>query len=219
MNFSLYANHRFPQYQCLKGCIMNFTITCPNCQTSLKLFDSQIKKKEGYIRCTRCGARIKYDLNNPRLAETGFWPSREPAFKPGAQRRFLSISKAMQENPGQPFSASPVPQEAPIPRFQPAFDRSASPFQKFDLKTGQILPNKGAPVNAGPTQPGILPSPTRQPFIQAGKHTANVPKTGHHNIRPHSPAASHPVRRTLPRSQPTLIERIHHFFQNLFLRK
>lgn len=134
---------------------MDFTILCPNCNTKLKLFDSQVKKKEGYIRCTRCGARIKYDLTKPQPAATGFWPDREVPFKPGAQRRFLSIAKAMQEEPGQQLpQMAPVP-ETSAPQIPPSFDRSQGRFQKFDLKAGQILPEgKGSafPVSAAPPE-------------------------------------------------------------------
>ena len=132
---------------------MDFTILCPNCNTKLKLFDSQVKKKEGYIRCTRCGARIKYDLTKPQPAATGFWPDREVPFKPGAQRRFLSIAKAMQEKPGQQFPQMAAAPEPSAPRVPPSFDRSQGGFAKFDLKTGQILPEgkeAAVPVRAAP---------------------------------------------------------------------
>lgn len=132
---------------------MDFTILCPNCNTKLKLFDSQVKQKEGYIRCTRCGARIKYDLTRPQPAATGFWPDREVPFKPGAQRRFLSIAKAMQEKPGQQFPQTAAAPEPSAPRVPPSFDRSQGGFAKFDLKTGQILPEGKEAATPAPAAP------------------------------------------------------------------
>ena len=72
---------------------MNFTITCPNCGTKLPLFDSQVKKRKGAVRCTRCGSRIQYDLSRPNPVRAGFWPETETPFKPGAKNRLLPLHR------------------------------------------------------------------------------------------------------------------------------
>lgn len=97
---------------------MNFTVICPNCGSRLQLFDSQIKKKKGTLRCVRCGSRIPYDLTQPRPVRTGFWPETEVPFKPGAQKKFLSIAKARQKNPD--FQLRPLAERPPEDRPAPA---------------------------------------------------------------------------------------------------
>lgn len=78
---------------------MDFTVICPNCGARLRLFDAQVKRRKGAVRCTRCGCRIPYDLSQPRPQRTGYWPETEVPFKPGAQKKFLSLAKARQNHP------------------------------------------------------------------------------------------------------------------------
>lgn len=138
---------------------MNFTITCPNCGTKLPLFDSQIKKRKGAVRCTRCGSRIQYDLSRPNPVRAGFWPETETPFKPGAKNRFLSIAKAKQKNPDFEFKMAAPPQESAASRVPPVFDRSRPAFQKFDMKTGRVV-NGDAPVpRPAPASPAALKHP------------------------------------------------------------
>ena len=131
---------------------MNFTLICPHCGTRLTLFDSQVKAQKGTVRCTRCGNRVRYDLTKPGAGQPGFWPETAVPFKPGAQNRFLSIAKARKENPNfKGFSAMSAPEAADAPRIPPAFSRDQNTFQKFDLKTGQVLPRETAATEAAPT--------------------------------------------------------------------
>lgn len=222
---------------------MDFTILCPNCNTKLKLFDSQVKKKTGYIRCVRCGARIKYDLTKPQPAATGFWPDREVPFKPGAQRRFLSIAKAMQEKPGQQFPQAAPSAETGAPRVPPAFDRSEGGFAKFDLKTGQVLPEGKGSASPTPAPRVLTPRPPAAPdltpaakppvpakavpshletVVPAGQSPAaprksrNIAKTG--RAVGHTPlrAALHPHPGILQKAPESFMGRIRHFFLHLF---
>lgn len=115
---------------------MDFTITCPNCGTELILFDSQVKRRRGTVRCTRCRCRVAYDLSQPRPVRIGFWAETETPFKPGDRDRLLSVIRARQKKAG----VLPDTPEAPVtprPRTDPA---RQSPFASFDLRTGQILP-------------------------------------------------------------------------------
>ncbi len=136
---------------------MNYTITCPGCGSKLKLFDSQVKQKQGFIRCTRCGQKIKYDLTKPDPVGTGFWADTEVPFKVGAQKRFLSIAKARQarvekgETP-LPLGTAALPDTSTASRIPQAFDRSQNHFQKFDMKTGQIIGETASPAATRPAK-------------------------------------------------------------------
>lgn len=156
---------------------MNYTITCPGCGSRLKLFDSQIKQKQGFIRCTRCGQKIKYDLTKPDPVSTGFWADTEVPFKVGAQKRFLSIAKARQKHADEasPFTPAMAMPKSPelassVSRIPQAFDRSQNHFQKFDLKTGQIIGEKPAPVQTAPKAAPV--SPKTQAVMAAPKPAA-----------------------------------------------
>lgn len=151
---------------------MNYTIMCPGCGSQLKLFDSQVKQKRGFIRCTRCGQKIKYDLTKPDPVSTGFWADTEVPFKVGAQKRFLSIAKARQARMEKgeaalAIAAAPAPLSTPsISRVPQSFDRSQNHFQKFDMKTGQIISEKASPVQpasktqaAAPKVPAMTAAP------------------------------------------------------------
>lgn len=154
---------------------MNYTITCPGCGNKLKLFDSQVKQKQGSIRCTRCGQKIKYDLTKPDPVSTGFWADTEVPFKVGAQKRFLSITKARQKQAENgtlsPLAAlsAPSPESTGISRVPEAFDRTQNHFQKFDMKTGQIIGAASSPAASQhpapvPTVPfQNVPKPAAQP--------------------------------------------------------
>lgn len=207
---------------------MNFTVICPNCGSRLQLFDSQIKKKKGTLRCVRCGSRIPYDLTQPRPVRTGFWPETEVPFKPGAQKKFLSIAKARQKNPDfqlRPLAERP-PEDRPAPapsaasRVPPAFDRSQNTFQKFDLKTGQII-GSAAPKAVPHPQPAsetAAPSPRSRniPRVPADRsrpaRRSGTPKhpLSREAVRAARPAAARPVR------APGVLSRLRSFFLRLF---
>lgn len=219
---------------------MNFTVICPNCGSRLQLFDSQIKKKKGTLRCVRCGSRIPYDLTQPRPVRTGFWPETEVPFKPGAQKKFLSIAKARQKNPDfqlRPLAERP-PEDRPAPapsaasRVPPAFDRSQNAFQKFDLKTGQII---GSAAPAAKSAPRPQPASKAVPHPQPAPETAaqaprsrNIPRVPADRSRParRSGTPKHPISREAVRAArpaaarpvraPGVLSRLCSFFLRLF---
>lgn len=146
---------------------MDFTVLCPNCGAKLHLFDSQVKRRKGTLRCTRCGCRIPYDLSQPRPVRTGFWPETEAPFKPGAQKKFLSLAKAHQQHPDfqlKPLSEGRLAEtelsglRGSASRVPPAFDRSQSSFKAFDLKTGRVL-DEAAPLSRTPVPKPVRPAP------------------------------------------------------------
>lgn len=71
---------------------MPFTLTCHVCGQKLTLFDLDVKKRKGTIRCNHCGAKINYDLDR-KIQQSGFWAEREPAFDPRA-RKTVSCSRS-----------------------------------------------------------------------------------------------------------------------------
>lgn len=209
---------------------MNFTVICPNCGSRLQLFDSQIKKKKGTLRCVRCGSRIPYDLTRPRPVRTGFWPETEVPFKPGAQKKLLSIAKAHQKNPDfqlRPLAERP-PEDRPVPapsaasRVPPSFDRSQNAFQKFDLKTGQIISSTAPAAKSAPRpQPApetAAPAPRSRniPRVPADRsrpaRRSGTPKhpLSREAVRAARPAAARPVR------APGVLSRLRSFFLRLF---
>lgn len=42
---------------------MNHIIVCPYCKKELALFQSQIERRRGRIKCIGCGTSIPYDLD------------------------------------------------------------------------------------------------------------------------------------------------------------
>lgn len=215
---------------------MDFTILCPGCGSRLKLFDRQVKTRKGVIRCTRCGQKIPYDLDNPDPVRTGFWADTETPFKPGAQNRFLSIAKARQKKTAEPLSpplAAAMQETASpssAPRIPPAFDRSQSRFQKFDLKTGTIVPAGQTPEKT-PAAPKASPAAeTSSPQAPASRSASgrrpspNLPRTDKaaararlHTHPPMRPAS--PPRQTGQRSAPAgigIFQRVRTFFSRWF---
>lgn len=45
---------------------MNHIIICPYCKKELSLFQSQIERRKGRIKCIGCGTLIPYDLDQTR---------------------------------------------------------------------------------------------------------------------------------------------------------
>lgn len=215
---------------------MDFTIICPGCGSKLKLFDSQVKQKKGSIRCTRCGQKIKYDLSKPDPVQTGFWAETEVPFKVGAQKRFLSIAKARQKNPKQDFPAPVMAAnaETPAPRIPPAFDRSHSQFQAFDMKTGTIVGDAdktGIPEGissksqSAPLAPRISPVSRHTEPPTLAQRKANIPITRRKAAPAKSAAQSHfriphaPGGKMVSAGAPSLFSRLRSFFTSLFKRK
>lgn len=142
---------------------MAFTLICHACGQKLTLFDLDVKKRKGTIRCTRCGARISYDLDKRNIQQSGFWATEEPAFDPRARNRLMNQLKREETR-----KAAAEGKEPPSTTFQAStssarvhdFDDnpfSAKPgFAKFDLKTGQIIsdnPQEAAPKPAASKAP------------------------------------------------------------------
>ena len=59
---------------------MSFTLICHACGQKLTLFDIDVKKRKGSVRCTRCGARVSYDLDKRKIQQSGFWSEEESTF-------------------------------------------------------------------------------------------------------------------------------------------
>lgn len=72
---------------------MAFTLICHACGQKLTLFDLDVKKRKGTVRCTRCGARISYDLDKRNIQQSGFWAAEEPAFDSRAKNRLVNQLK------------------------------------------------------------------------------------------------------------------------------
>lgn len=208
---------------------MDFTIICPNCGARLRLFDSQVKQRKGAVRCTRCGCRIPYDLSQSRPQRTGFWPETEVPFKPGAQKKFLSLAKARQKNPDfqlRPLAESDArrlretPPAPDAPRVPPAFDRSQNAFQKFDMKTGRLLEGPSPLSQSVPVMPGseaAKPAKKQAPRTlprREARPARKGPSPQHavsrEAIRAVRPAARAPLRTAGP------LARLRAFFLRLF---
>lgn len=116
---------------------MPFTLTCHVCGQKLTLFDLDVKKRKGSIRCNHCGAKINYDLDQRKIQQSGFWAEREPAFDPRARNRLMKQIEREEMRQGK---AEPTPGvSAPPHTFEDSpFARKAG-FAKFDLKTGTIV--------------------------------------------------------------------------------
>ena len=108
---------------------MAVTLVCHYCGQKLTLFSVDEKKRKGYVRCTRCGARIAYNLDQRRIQRTGFWARTVVPFDQGTRKRIeLSVRRNSHHEAAHPKSASHANP------FQ-----SASGFAAFDMKTGKII--------------------------------------------------------------------------------
>lgn len=126
---------------------MAFTLTCRVCGQKLTLFDLDVKKRKGTVRCNRCGARIAYDLDQRKVQQSGYWATEEPAFDARAKNRMMNQLKREEARKSGAAGAG-VATEAPKAT---AHDFGENPFAakagfaKFDLKTGEILGETAAP--------------------------------------------------------------------------
>ncbi len=125
---------------------MAFTLTCRVCGQKLTLFDLDVKKRKGTVRCNRCGARIAYDLDQRKVQQSGFWATEEPAFDARAKNRMMNQLKREEARKSGVAAAS-----AGEAQSTKAHDFGKNPFAakagfaKFDLKTGEILGESAAP--------------------------------------------------------------------------
>lgn len=109
---------------------MPFTLTCHVCGQKLTLFDLDVKKRKGSIRCNHCGAKINYDLDQRKIQQSGFWAEREPAFDPRAKNRLMQQIEREEKRRGA----------------------AKAGFAKFDLKTGEIV-GAGVTAKTAPAAP------------------------------------------------------------------
>ena len=122
---------------------MPFTLTCHVCGQKLTLFDLDVKKRKGSIRCNHCGAKINYDLDQRKIQQSGFWAEREPAFDPRAKNRLMQQIEREEKRRGK----------APQHTFAESPFAAKAGFAKFDLKTGEIVGDNVAPKTAPVTPP------------------------------------------------------------------
>ena len=129
---------------------MPFTLICHVCGQKLTLFDLDVKKRKGSIRCNHCGAKINYDLDQRKIQQSGFWAEREPAFDPRARNRLMKQIEREEMRQGK---AEPTPRaSAPPHTFEDSPFAQKAGFAKFDLKTGTIVGD--APKARGPKEAG-----------------------------------------------------------------
>lgn len=118
---------------------MPFTLTCHVCGQKLTLFDLDVKKRKGTIRCNHCGAKINYDLDQRKIQQSGFWAEREPAFDPRAKNRLMQQIEREEKRRGKAVEAESASAKAPQHTFAESPFAAKAGFAKFDLKTGEIV--------------------------------------------------------------------------------
>lgn len=127
---------------------MAFTLICHACGQKLTLFDLDVKKRKGTVRCTRCGARISYDLDKRNIQQSGFWAAEEPAFDSRAKNRLVNqlkreeARKAKAEGKDAADVISMEQNPSRVHDFDENPFSAKAGFAKFDLKTGQIVGDK-----------------------------------------------------------------------------
>lgn len=131
---------------------MPFTLTCHVCGQKLTLFDLDVKKRKGTIRCNHCGAKINYDLDQRKIQQSGFWAEREPAFDPRAKNRLMQQIEREEKRRGKAVEAESTSAKAPQHTFAESPFAAKAGFAKFDLKTGEIV-GAGATVKTAPAAP------------------------------------------------------------------
>ncbi len=129
---------------------MAFTLICHACGQKLTLFDIDVKKRKGSVRCTRCGARVSYDLDKRKIQQSGFWSEEESTFDPRVRER---VVRQLERNAGRKEAPLP-PKKAPEPSHAHDFGDnpfSAKPgFAHFDMRTGMAVTSEDA---ASPSRP------------------------------------------------------------------
>ncbi len=130
---------------------MAFTLTCRVCGQKLTLFDLDVKKRKGTVRCNRCGARIAYDLDQRKVQQSGFWATEEPAFDARAKNRMMNqLKREEARKNGAASVAAAENQSAKAHDFGENPFAAKAGFAKFDLKTGEILGETAAPKTETP---------------------------------------------------------------------
>ncbi len=124
---------------------MAFTLTCRVCGQKLTLFDLDVKKRKGTVRCNRCGARIAYDLDQRKVQQSGFWATEEPAFDARAKNRMMNQLKREEARKNGATTAAAETQSGKAHDFGENPFAAKAGFAKFDLKTGEILGETATP--------------------------------------------------------------------------
>lgn len=123
---------------------MAFTLICHACGQKLTLFDIDVKKRKGSVRCTRCGARVSYELDKRKIQQSGFWSEEESTFDPRVRER---VVRQLERNAGRKEAPLP-PKKAPEPSHAHDFGDnpfSAKPgFAHFDMRTGMAVTSEDA---------------------------------------------------------------------------
>ena len=108
------------------------------------IFDIDVKKRKGSVRCTRCGARVSYDLDKRKIQQSGFWSEEESTFDPRVRER---VVRQLERNAGRKEAPLP-PKKAPEPSHAHDFGDnpfSAKPgFAHFDMRTGMAVTSEDA---------------------------------------------------------------------------
>lgn len=130
---------------------MAFTLVCHTCGQKLTLFDLDVKKRKGTIRCNHCGARISYDLDKRKIQQSGFWAAEEPAFDSRTKNRLMNQMKR-EEAKKNILSAEKDTAPSPSPFGDNPFSARAG-FAHFDLKSGEIVEKK---------EPSFAPTPAKR---------------------------------------------------------
>ena len=124
---------------------MAFTLTCRVCGQKLTLFDLDVKKRKGTVRCNRCGARIAYDLDQRKVQQSGFWATEEPAFDARAKNRMMNQLKREEARKTGVAASAVETQSSKGHDFGENPFAAKAGFAKFDLKTGEIVGETAAP--------------------------------------------------------------------------
>ena len=181
---------------------MAFTLICHACGQKVSLFDLDVKKRKGTVRCTRCGARIPYDLDKRKIQQSGFWAEETPAFDTRSRSRLIRQLKREQHQ------GTEAPQ-APARSFGNDPFSAKAGFAKFDLKTGRIVENAPeagrSAVSSAPAaaKTDKLPAPPKAQFPSAAPAARLIGKRSIHAVHASVPSVSRTKTGTEPAEKKT----------------
>lgn len=177
---------------------MAFTLICHACGQKVTLYDIDVKKRKGTVRCLRCGARIPYDLDKRRIQQSGFWAAEENPFDSRSRNRLMKQLEREQNRSGKDIAGP-----APAPRL-PENNSFSAPagFAKFDIKTGRIGEAPASAAGKGPAPKA--PASPAPGFAQASSAAAAPRKAAAAVQAPKTaappPVSSSPARRVMIRA-------------------
>ena len=200
---------------------MPFTLTCHVCGQKLTLFDLDVKKRKGSIRCNHCGAKINYDLDQRKIQQSGFWAEREPAFDPRARNRLMKQIEREEMRRGKPEPTAAA--SAQRHTFEDSPFAQKAGFAKFDLKTGTIVGGAAKAIEPKAAGSGRKESPSPMESSAASLHGAEpksektftapprvVTRTAHRNM-----TLVRQVQKAQAVKQPVKISRVRSFWQKV----